>query len=110
MASESSLLHVNDKSFSNEVLQSDLPVLVDFWATWCGPCKTIGPVVDELAKEYAGRVKIAKLNVDENPATPSQYSVRGIPTLILFKGGKVLEQIVGAVPKTRLVAMIEKAL
>ncbi len=110
MASESSLLHVNDKSFSSEVLQSDLPVLVDFWATWCGPCKSIGPVVDELAKEYAGRVKIAKLNVDENPATPSQYSVRGIPTLILFKGGKVLEQIVGAVPKTRLVAMIEKAL
>jgi thioredoxin 1 len=110
MASESSLLHVNDKSFSIEVLQSDLPVLVDFWATWCGPCKTIGPVVDELAKEYAGRVKIAKLNVDENPATPGQYSVRGIPTLILFKGGKVLEQIVGAVPKTRLVAMIEKAL
>ena len=110
MASESSLLHVNDKSFSSEVLQSDLPVLVDFWATWCGPCKTIGPVVDELAKEYAGRVKIAKLNVDENPATPSQYSVRGIPTLILFKGGKVLEQIVGAVPKTRLIAMIEKAL
>ena len=110
MASEPSLLHVNDKSFSSEVLQSDLPVLVDFWATWCGPCKSIGPVVDELAKEYAGRVKIAKLNVDENPATPSQYSVRGIPTLILFKEGKVLDQIVGAVPKTRLVAMIEKAL
>jgi len=110
MASESSLLHVSDKSFSSEVLQCDLPVLVDFWATWCGPCKSIGPVVDELAKEYAGRVKIAKLNVDENPATPSQYSVRGIPTLILFKGGKVLEQIVGAVPKTRLIAMIEKAL
>ena len=110
MASESNLLHVNDKSFSSNVLQSDLPVLVDFWATWCQPCKSIGPVVDELAKEYAGRVKIAKLNVDENPATPSQYSVRGIPTLILFKGGKVLEQIVGAVPKTRLVAMIEKAL
>jgi len=110
MASESNLLHVNDKSFSSDVLQSELPVLVDFWATWCQPCKSIGPVVDELAKEYAGRVKIAKLNVDENPATPSQYSVRGIPTLILFKGGKVLEQIVGAVPKTRLVAMIEKAL
>ena len=110
MVSESNLLHVNDKSFSSDVLQSDLPVLVDFWATWCQPCKSIGPVVDELAKEYAGRVKIAKLNVDENPATPSQYSVRGIPTLILFKGGKVLEQIVGAVPKTRLVAMIEKAL
>lgn len=110
MASESTLLYVSDKSFAAEVLQSDLPVLVDFWATWCGPCKSIGPVIDELSKEYAGRIKMTKLNVDENPATPSQYSVRGIPTLILFKGGKVLEQIVGAVPKTRLVAMLEKAL
>jgi thioredoxin 1 len=110
MTNESILLHVNDNNFSNQVLESDLPVLVDFWAIWCGPCKSIGPVVDQLAKEYAGRVKIAKLNVDENPAIPSQYSVRSIPTLILFKGGKVLEQIVGACPKTRLVAMIEKAL
>ncbi len=101
---------VNDKNFASEVLQSDLPVLVDFWATWCGPCKSIGPVVEELSSEYAGRVKVTKLNVDENPATPGQYGVRGIPTLILFKGGKVLEQIVGAVPKTRLTAMIEKAL
>jgi thioredoxin 1 len=101
---------VNDKNFSLEVLQSDLPVLVDFWATWCGPCKSIAPIIDDLAKEYAGKVKVAKLNVDENPATPSQYGVRGIPTLILFKGGKILEQIVGAVPKTRLVSIIEKAL
>ena len=110
MANESSLIHVNDKNFTSEVLQSDLPVLVDFWATWCGPCKSIGPIIDELAKEYAGRVKMAKLNVDENPATPSQYGVRGIPTLILFKGGKILEQAVGALPKTRLVSIIEKAL
>jgi len=110
MASESSLVQVNDKNFAVEVLQSDLPVLVDFWATWCGPCKSVSPIVDDLSKEYSGRVKVAKLNVDENPATPSQYGVRGIPTLILFKGGKILEQIVGAVPKTRLTAMIEKAL
>jgi len=110
MANESGLLHVSDKTFGSEVLQSNLPVLVDFWATWCGPCKSIGPIIDELAKEYTGRVKMAKLNVDENPATPSQYGVRGIPTLILFKEGKILEQIVGAVPKTRLVSIIEKAL
>jgi thioredoxin 1 len=110
MAPESTLLHVSDKSFEAEVLQSNLPVLVDFWATWCGPCKSIGPVIDELSKEYAGRVKMVKLNVDENPATPGQYSVRSIPTLILFKGGKIIEQMVGAQPKTRLVAMLEKAL
>lgn len=110
MAEESSLVHVNDKSFSSEVLNSDLPVLVDFWATWCGPCRSISPIVEELAKEFVGRVKVTKLNVDENPSTPSQYGVRGIPTLILFKDGKILDQIVGAVPKTRLKAMIEKAL
>jgi thioredoxin 1 len=110
MASESTLLHVSDKNFTAEVLQSSLPVLVDFWATWCGPCKSISPVIDELSKEYAGKIKIVKLNVDENPATPGQYSVRSIPTLILFKGGKVFEQMVGAQPKTRLVAMLDKAL
>lgn len=110
MATESGLLHVTDKNFSTEVLQSTIPVLVDFWASWCGPCRAISPIVEELAKEYAGKVKITKLNVDENPATPSQYGVRGIPTLILFKGGEVLDQIVGSVPKARLKAMIDKAL
>ncbi|MBS3906370.1 MAG: thioredoxin [Syntrophaceae bacterium] len=110
MANDSSLLQVNDKNFTAEVLQSHIPVLVDFWATWCGPCRAIGPIVEELAKEFSGRVKITKLNVDENPATPSQYGVRGIPALILFKEGKVLDQIIGSVPKARLKALIEKAL
>ncbi len=110
MSQETELLHVGDKNFADEVLNAPLPVLVDFWATWCGPCRTIGPVVEELAKEFNGKAKVVKLNVDENPATPAQYGVRGIPTLILFKGGKVQDQIVGAVPKARLVAMIEKAL
>ena len=110
MADEVGLVHVNDKTFTSEVLNSDLPVLVDFWATWCGPCRSISPIVEELAKEFSGRVKVTKLNVDENPATPSQYGVRGIPTLILFKDGKVFDQIVGAVPKNRLKGMIEKAL
>ena len=110
MADESSLIHVNDKNFVSEVLNSTIPVLVDFWATWCGPCRSISPIVEELAKEFVGKVKVTKLNVDESPATPSQYGVRGIPTLILFKSGKILDQIVGAVPKGRLKSMIEKAL
>jgi thioredoxin 1 len=110
MANDYSLFQVNDKNFASEVLQSSVPVLVDFWATWCGPCRAISPIVEELAKEFSGRVKITKLNVDENPSTPSQYGVRGIPALILFKEGKVLDQIVGSVPKARLKALIEKAL
>lgn len=110
MANEPGLLHVNDNNFASEVLDADIPVLVDFWATWCGPCRSISPIVEELATEFSGRVKVTKLNVDENPGTPTQYGVRGIPTLILFKSGKILDQIVGAVPKARLKAMIEKAL
>ena len=110
MADEVSLVHVSDKTFMSEVLNSDLPVLVDFWATWCGPCRSISPIVEELAKEFIGKVKVTKLNIDESPATPSQYGVRGIPTLILFKSGKIVDQIVGAVPKARLKALIEKAL
>jgi thioredoxin 1 len=110
MTTETPLLHVTDKNFSAEVLNADLPVLVDFWATWCAPCRSISPIVEDLAKDFMGKVKVAKLNVDENPGTPSQYGVRGIPTLILFKGGKVVDQITGAVPKSRLVALVEKAL
>ncbi len=107
---ESSLTHVTDKNFDAEVLKAAIPVLVDFWATWCGPCRSISPLVEELANEFTGRVKVTKCNVDENPSTPSQYGVRGIPTIILFKDGKILDQIVGAVPKARLKSMIEKAL
>ncbi len=110
MKNEEGPIHINDNNFTSEVVNSDLPVLVDFWATWCGPCRSISPIIDELAKEFSGRVKITKLNVDENPITTSQFGVRGIPTLILFKNGKVFDQIIGSVPKARLKAMIEKAL
>ena len=102
----SSVTPVADDSFEREVLQSTTPVLIDFWAPWCGPCRAIAPVVDEIAKEYAGRLKVMKMNVDENPRTPSRYGVRGIPNLILFQGGQVKEQIVGAVPKSQLVKAI----
>ena len=104
------IFYVSDGKFSDEVLQSDLPVLVDFWAPWCGPCLSIAPAVEELAKEYSGRIKVGKMNVDENPEIPSTFGIRGIPTLILFKGGKAVNQIVGAVPRDRLKAMIEKSI
>lgn len=99
---------VGDSSFEAEVLKSPLPVLVDFWAPWCGPCKAIAPVVAELAKEYAGRLKVVKVNVDDHPQSPSRYGVRGIPNLILFKDGQVRDQIVGAVPKAHLVKAIDQ--
>ena len=101
---------VSDTSFDTEVLKSDLPVLIDFWAPWCGPCKAIGPVVEELAKEYNGRLKVVKMNVDDNPETPSRYGVRGIPNLILFKGGQVADQIIGACAKAQLVKAIDRVL
>ena len=97
---------ISDQSFESEVLKSPVPVLIDFWAPWCAPCRAIAPVVEELAKEYEGKIKVVKLNVDDNPQTPQRYGVRGIPNLILFQGGNVREQIVGAVPKKRLVDAI----
>ncbi len=102
--------HITDDNFAAEVLQADTPVLVDYWAEWCGPCKMIAPVLDQIANEYVGKLKIAKLNIDDNPATPRTYSVRGIPTLMLFKGGDIVGQKVGAVSKSQLTAFIDENL
>ena len=101
---------VSDSSFALEVLQAKTPVLIDFWAPWCGPCRAIAPVVEELANQYDGRLKVVKMNIDDNPETPSRYGVRGIPNLILFKSGQVADQVVGAVAKARLVKVIDQVL
>ncbi len=100
---------VTDGTFGSEVLESTIPVVVDFWATWCGPCQTMGPTVDAVAEEYEGKVKILKMNVDENPVTPSKYGIRGIPTLILFNKGEVVDRLVGAQPKPAVDNLIKKA-
>ena len=102
------IFSTSDASFDEQVLQSELPVLIDFWAEWCGPCKMIAPILEETAAQYKGRLRIAKLNIDDNPATPPKYGIRGIPTLMLFKGGEVEATKVGAVSKSELTAFLEK--
>ena len=104
------VLEVSDATFDQEVLQSEQPVLVDFWAVWCGPCKAIAPIVDDLAALYAGKLKVAKVNVDQNGATPSRYGIRGIQALLFFKGGKVADQIVGYVPRDVIEDKVNKVL
>ena len=103
-------LTISDDNFEKEVLSSDVPVLIDFWATWCGPCKAIAPMIDELAAEYSGQLKVGKVNVDENPKTPGKYGVRGIPTLILFKGGQPITNMIGFRPKDEMKRSLDAAI
>ena len=104
------IVTLQDATFETEVLKCDVPVLVDFWAVWCGPCKAIAPTVEELARQYKGKVKIAKMDVDEHQQVPQQYGIRSIPTLLVFKGGRVVDTIVGAVPKSKLEESLKKAI
>lgn len=108
--SSDKIIHVTDSNFEQEVLKSATPVLIDFWAPWCGPCKAIAPIVDELANDYAGRLKVVKMNVDDNQDVPARYGVRGIPNLLIIKGGQVKDQIVGAVPRGHLIKAVDHAL
>lgn len=109
MASDQ-LITITDTNFDSEVLKSSQPVLIDFWASWCAPCRAIAPVVEQLAQEYAGKIKFGKVNIDENPRTPTQFDVRSIPTLLMFRDGKVVGQIIGAVPKPKIDDLLKKAL
>lgn len=104
------LIHLTDSNFKKEVLESDLPVLIDFWASWCGPCKMIAPFIEELAREYQNRIKIGKINIEENPMVPTRYGVMSIPTLMFFKKGQVIDQAVGAMAKAELKRRIEENL
>ncbi|HET9452292.1 MAG TPA: thioredoxin [Aggregicoccus sp.] len=104
------VLNIGDGEFKKEVLESQQPVLVDFWATWCAPCRAIAPLIDDLATQYKGQVKVTKINIDDNQGTPQQYGIRSIPTLLVFKGGQVVEQIVGRVDKARIEGALRKAL
>ena len=104
------IIHLSDETFKKEVLESTVPVLVDYWAEWCGPCKMIAPILDSLISEYNGKIKIAKLNIDENPLTPTKYGVRGIPTLMIFKDGNVESTKVGALSKSQLIAFIDSTI
>ena len=107
MSDSDNIFHISDESFETEVLQSEKPVLIDYWAEWCGPCKMIAPILDEIALEYSDRLKVVKLNIDDNPQTPPKYGIRGIPTLMVFKGGQVEATKVGAGSKTQLTAFLD---
>ena len=104
------ITHISDSTFDQEVLQSDVPVLVDYWAEWCGPCKMIAPILIQIAADYEGKLKITKLNIDDNPATPPKFGIRGIPTLMIFKGGDVQSTKVGALSKSQLTAFIDQSI